>query len=185
MPVEIRYMRSDQHTVNTLTAYKLGVEQTTTSLLKSISEAGDYPCRWWVYVYKRAADGTTTLIKSGYVERSTDGSGLQLLSLSIPLTSLASTDAIQVRVRIAIYSVDTNIYFITEQLGASQLDAVTWSVYLYTERKYNLRLDETDAIFYWGTTTYNSRIENFSWTPAPPPPVVVKHVTTEALTWVI
>ena len=185
-PVETRYMRSDSHTVNGLTAYKLLTTNTTTSTYKQISESGEYSPRWYTYVYKRASDGTTTFIASCYVRRTTDGEGLQSCTIDIPETSMAPTDAVQVRVRMLIYSVQTNVYFITEQLGAGKLDAATWTSYLYTYRDVmapGTPFATTYARFYWGNSTYNSRIENFSWTEYVPPPVVRK-VYGDGLTWI-
>jgi len=67
------------------------------------------------------------------------------------------------------------LLFMTEDLNAS-LQAATWTVY-YAFR-YNPIADETYFIF--GTTTYNSRIGNFSW-GVPPPPVVAKIAYTDGL----
>lgn len=182
-PAETRYMRSDQQTVNGLTAYILGTARSESSTYKEISESGEYDVRWRVYVYVRHADGSTDSIASGYVYRDADGEGLQTLNLDIPQTSLVSTDAVEVVVRILIYSVDTYIYFITEQLGASQLDAATWTFYLYTYRDYHPIDDITYARFYFGSSDYDSRIQNFSWTPAPP--VVAKRIIGDGLTWIV
>jgi hypothetical protein len=68
--------------------------------------------------------------------------------------------------------------FITEQLGTSVLNASTWTVYYYIS--YTRYVDpETGEIiyvatWYFGTSTYNSRIENFTWGELPPPAEVKK-----------
>jgi hypothetical protein len=73
---------------------------------------------------------------------------------------------------VRVYSVDVDgetgqvlmATFITEQLGASSLDAATWTVYYYNNRTL---VDETQYIaFYFGSSTRPSRIENFAWTTA-------------------
>jgi flagellin len=48
--------------------------------------------------------------------------------------------------------------FTTEQLGASQLDNVQWTVSYYLQTGWG------NDYFYWGTNTHNSRIENFQYT---------------------
>jgi len=170
-PVETRYMRSDQHTINGLTAYKLDTTQTSSSTYQEITESGQYSCRWRAYVYVRHADGSENLVGyTAYIYRDTDGEGIQSVTLSVSLTSLSSTDAIRVRVRMLISSVDTYIDFITERLGASQLDEATWTFYLYTYRDVTgnpIIGYTTHARFYWGDSTHNSRIEGFSYTTAP------------------
>jgi len=170
-PVETRYMRSDQHTINGLTAYKLGTTQTSSGIYQEISESGQYNCRWRALVYVRHADGSEDQVGyTAFIYRDTDGEGIQSVTLSVPLTGLSSTDAIRVRVYMAIYSVRTYIDFITEQLGASQLDEATWTFYLYTYRDVTgnpLIGYTTHARFYWGDSTHNSRIEGFSYSTAP------------------
>jgi len=58
--------------------------------------------------------------------------------------------------------------FMTEDLNASLLNA-TWTVYYAFY--YSSAADAT--FFRFGTTTYNSRIANFTW-GVPPPPAVIK-----------
>jgi len=175
MPTETRYFRSDQHTVNGLSAYKLLTTE-------SAAEASAYEYstvsyfRWGIRVWKRASDGTETEITSGepvaVVARTEVGEGMQSNTWNCPETSLASTDAIVVRVYIYHDGAwHEKAEFITEQLGAQSLDAATWTVYYYT------RLTEYGAgfrgVFYWGiftrTSPYNSRIANFTWTEYAPP----------------
>jgi hypothetical protein len=165
MPAETRYMRSDTWTVNGLSAYKLGLEQTTTEVKVDVSS--DAPM-WGIRVWKRSAAGVETEITGGtpvaIVVRTATDSGIQSNTWSCPETSLNPTDAIVVRV----YIFDGENWqlaatFITEQLNASKLNAATWTVYYYTV--YSTYL--LKASFYFGTSHYNSRIENFQWTPAP------------------
>ena len=130
-------------------------------------------------VWKRASDGTETEVTSGVSvllsmllsTYHSDGAGIRSGTWDCPQTSLASTDSIVVGIYVRLGStgswyLQSSYRFTTEQLGASQLDMATWTVYLY------LRPFVTSSFysyFYFGTSTYNSRIEGFSWSVAPPP----------------
>jgi len=169
MPVETRYMRGDQHTVNGLTAYILGTTQSDVEQVHKRGFSGNVGIEWGIRVWKRKSDGTEEEITNGtpvaIVSRGADGEGIQSATWTCPQTSLSSTDAIVVRVYVRELGGSWYLHaeFITEQLGASSLDGATWTVYYYTYRRYNALFDITDAWFYWGTTDKNSRIENFSW----------------------
>jgi len=167
-------MRSDTQTINGLTAYKLGTTQTTSSLVRSYSQStyfqsGDFGFRVW----KRSSGGVETEI--------TDGNPIVVATLYLgdvalysntwncPQVSLDSTDAIVVRVYARPYGGSWNLLatFITEQLGTTILNSATWTVYLFCQYE-EYEDPNTGAIsyrlrFWWGTTTYNSRIENFTW----------------------
>lgn len=187
MPIQTRYFRGDQHTVNGLTAYILGTSQSATAQSYTIFNqpvAGFY---YGIRVWKRASDGTETEITSGtpvaQVFRSINGSGLQSATWDCPETSLTATDAILVRLYIK--GVTTGWYlageFITEQLGAQTLDAATWTVYYYTSQVYNPRLNSYNGSVYWGTSEYNTHIEGFSYTVA----VAVAYPVGDGLTFAI
>lgn len=80
-----------------------------------------------------------------------------------PEYALNPTDRIVVRVYDSFNN--TLATFVTEELGASKLDAeTTWTVYYYFERFF----DGEDYYIYWcwGANTCNSRIEGFSYTRA-------------------
>jgi len=184
MTSETRYMRSDQHTINGLTAYKLSTTQSASSIYASRTIMGEVSGYWGIRVWKRPSGGVETEITSGspvaIVSRSSDGYGLQSNTWSCPQTSLESTDAIVVRV----YHGNTNPpqylarTFITEQLNASQLDVALWTVYYYTYRSYDAGTDITTLRFYHGSSGYNSRIEDFTWSSAPLPEESRQHSGT-------
>jgi len=167
-------MRSDQHTVNGLTAYKLGTEQTTTPVVVYIPTTSTAKCYAGIRVFIRHADDSETEITSGtpvaQVSRTSSGGGIQSNTWNCPETSLADTDAIVVRVYLksGAGAWSEKAVFTTEQLNALKLDAATWTVYYYTV-KYSGELGWTWE-FDFGTSTYNSRIANFAWTLAAPPP---------------
>jgi len=173
---ETRYMTANISTVNTLYAYNLETSQSSNHLTTSYTRTGStsYVCYWGIRVWKIASDGTETEITSGtpvaVVSRSTNGQGIQSATWNAPQTALASTDAIVIRIYRkvgddgpwALYANPYGVYH-TEQLGASQLDAATWTVYLYTQRSTASGPSRTSSTFHWGDSTYNSRIENFTW----------------------
>lgn len=162
------YMRSDQHTVNNATMYKL-VEnhtQTAASMNSSLTDPeNEAYCYWGVRVWKRSSTGTETELTSGspvaVVSRTSSGSGLQSATWACPATNLSVTDCLVVRVY---YKFDWTSYtqcsqFITLQLNATNLAASMWTVYYYTQRSYNSGTHKTYIYYYWDNN-YNSRIEN-------------------------
>jgi len=165
-----RYMRGDQHTVNNLNAYKLAVPQS--AIYKTVLDgaAGRQSIYWGIRVWKRSSAGNETEITGGtpvaQVSRSNNGEGLQSNTWACPQTPLQSTDAIVVRVYMKFGSGEWQLCstFITEQLQASQLDSVQWTVYYYTWRFYDRWEGITSGSYDWGTTTYNSHIQNFQYT---------------------
>jgi len=165
-----RYMRGDQHTVNNLNAYKLTVPQSAIHKTASDAATGRKTIYWGIRVWKRGSAGNETEITGGtpvaQVSRSNNGEGLQSNTWACPQTPLQSTDAIVVRVYMKFGSGEWQLCstFITEQLQASQLDSVQWTVYYYTWRFYDRWESITSGSYDWGTTTYNSHIQNFQYT---------------------
>jgi hypothetical protein len=180
MASETRYFRSDTQTVNGLTARKLLTSRSGTSGSIDIS---NYHAYIGIRVWKRNSAGTETEITNGSpyaIAAIPSSSGIVSANWSCPQTSLATTDAIVVRVYATADTItwvlaDT---WITEPLGAGSLNAATWTVYyyIYVSSKtgvYNFRFD---------TTTYNSRITNFTWSL---PVIAVKRIMGDGLTWIM
>jgi hypothetical protein len=165
------FMRSDQHTVNNATMYKLmeNHTQTARSVNSSVTDPeNEAYCYWGVRVWKRSSVGTETELTSGspvaVVSRTTSGSGLQSATWACPATNLSATDCLVVRVY---YKFDWTSYtqcgqFISLQLNATHLEARTWTVYYYTQRSYNSGTHKTYMYYYWDNN-YNSRIENANY----------------------
>lgn len=174
-PIETRYFRAEYWTINGLNARKLITSQGVSA--GYVSHVGDYTKISYlgIRVYKRTSAGVETQINStttahAIVSRSTIGYGYQSNTFVCALTSLSSTDSIVIK---AYFKWGTGAWTLegtwtTEQLGAQSLDFATWTVYYYTERReYDLFNDEYAFGFGVGEITYNSRIENFLWTPVP------------------
>lgn len=164
------YMRSDQHTVNNATMYKLmdthtgSYNSTSTS---SIDPENEWVCFWGMRAWKRSGNGTETEITVGspvaQVSRATSGQGLQYATWNCSATNLCTTDCLVVRVY---YSFDVGYWiqcaqFCTTQLNATSLSSQTWTVYYYTSRSYDSQQHKTYMYYYWDNN-YNSRLENIN-----------------------
>jgi len=181
MVTETRYMRNDQHTVNGLTAYKLGLTQTGAEQFVGVDYEGSATAYFDIQIAVRHADGTeTTLLPwTQFAFRGTSGYGYQTYNFACPQTSLSPTDAVVVRLRARNLGGSAVAEFITEQLGAGQLPSATWTFYVYTEAaisKYG-----SSAIIHWGDSGHNTRVENFQWTPYAPPAVGVPRFIGDGL----
>jgi len=165
---ETRYFRNDQHTINTITAYKLLTSQTGVSRYVTINAGGSNNTRVGMVPIIRHIDGSYVGI-DGYtvkaiVTRTSNGIGIQSATWGCPETSLSITDAIEVRVYLdAGGGWIHKVTFITDQLGATQLDAATWTIHYYTKRIYiGSPFFLTYCEFHHGYPPPNSKIENFT-----------------------
>ena len=165
MTVETRYMRGDQHTVNTITAYILGTTQSNISRSVSDDIGTNTSISYGIRVYKVESDGTETEITAGtpvaVVTAKAPFDGIKSATWDCPSTSLNDTDAIKVEVwrKFGTVAWKRRVTFITEQLGAASLDAATWTVYYYIKVYFDEYAFTHYGEFWWGTSTYNSRIE--------------------------
>jgi hypothetical protein len=163
--IETRYFTSTSETYKGITVKKLLTTNTSSALSAGIA----YGRRFGVRVWKTDVDETETEITAGtpvatVIHAGTsDDDGEYSATWACPETALVSTDRIVVRVyssKAAPTSWSLLQTFITEQLGASKLDSATWTVY------YWLVLSGTAVLFNYGSSTYPSRITNFTWTAA-------------------
>jgi len=166
---ESRYHRSDTHTINGLNAYQMGTSQSGTELDFNYCEGGALDClegTWKADVYKRDAAGTETLFGSNVAALTGQYNGYQSAIWNVPETILSPTDAIKVVEKLGS---ETRIW-ITPQLNATQLDAATWTFWRYCA--YNCQYLQSSYVrpvqwgLFHGSSDYNTRIENFSYTPA-------------------
>jgi len=184
---ETRYMRSDSATVNGLSTYVLGSSQSNTPVQLLLEEAllSSYHVHMGIRVWVRVSGGTETEITSGTAVAIADGTGTGLKSAtwSCPEKSLTATDSIVVRVYYSTSSTPNMLVttFGTEQLGASYLNASTWTVYYYVQRILSGG-KKAQAIFYdwyfdFGSSTYDSKVSNFVYT------IASSSKTWHSLTW--
>ena len=173
---ETRYFRSDTQTINGLSAYQLGTSQSSSSLSTVVNTTGTGvgTSYWGIRVWKRNSSGTETELTSGtpvaQVTRTAAGSGIQSTTWTPPETILATTDSIVVRVYLQVNSGGwqqggTVPIFTTGQLGNTLLEALPWTVYYHTQdSRSNSGPPSSRYInitYFWGNSTYNSRIESF------------------------
>jgi hypothetical protein len=196
MAVETRYFRSDTHTVNTKTLKYLGTSKTATGTYEYVTwQTTTVPAKAWVriVVYKVASDGTLTQIAAGAVATiASNTTAVVSATISIPQTSLQTTDAILVEVQ---YSTDGTTFtglsqvlngadWITEQLGTIILNAATWTVYydLSFSSTYNPATRKyTNELDFRYDGNYVSRIENFTYGVV----AVAKKTMGDGLTWIM
>ncbi len=172
---ETRYHRSDQQTVNGLTGYALNTSNSAsgdTSFASGGVQGGGCPgVKWKADVYKRDAGGTETLLGGNVAVLAGQYNGEQSATWAAPETSLSSTDAVKLveKLTSATDVVGPTRTWITPQLGAAKLDAATWTFVRYC---YYGCMAITPPFFqfewglYHGSSTYNTRIDGFSYTPA-------------------
>lgn len=171
------YMRSDQHTVNNATMYKLMQTHTGSYNVTSMSRLdpeNEFVCYWSIRVWKRMSNGTETELTPcspvAVVSRQYSGSGLQSASWNCPQTPIAMTDSLVVRVY---YRFDYSNYTMSSQFSTVQLNATfifgqTWTFYYYTQRSYSSPTHSTTMSFFWDNN-YPSRIENVDYALLSPP----------------
>jgi len=194
MTVETRYFRSDTHTVNTFEVKILGTSKSGTGGSEEVDWQSrvQQPAYVRLYVDKVLEDGTQVHICEGAaVTISPNETAVKSAGLSVPETSLAETDAILAEVQ---YSLDGETWaglssvvlgadWITEQLGATILNAATWTVYydLDYESIYNPFLRRyTNYLRFRYDGDFQSRIENFTYGEVV---AVVKKYVGDGLVW--
>lgn len=161
--IETRYNRSDQHTVNGLTAYKLGITESAANFY-DFQVGGDFPVTWRSDVYIRHVDESETTLGLDVAStvRSSGGHGLQNGTWNCPATDLVPTDAIKVIEKMIITDLGTFSHtFITEQLGMYKLKAVTWTF----KRLTSAAKEPMQSTYYFDNSGYPSRIEGITLFP--------------------
>ena len=172
-PTQTRYFRSDQHTINGLTAYKLLTTQSTTSAFFSKQKSGNWQGQGRIShdVVIRTSGGSETTVgsKIGEVDPPEAAYGYASGSWACPETNMSTTDSVVVRVYARNTSSDPWTLmreFTTEQLGSYQLSSAMWTFTWYCWDTYVSPTSYVNA--YFGTSSYNSRIDNFTWSSIPP-----------------
>jgi len=186
MPVETRYMHCNSDTVNGWTGWLLLLDLVGCIYQYHTGSApGNLSCRWYVSVWLVKPSGSRTYLgDSTTVYRTTDGIGYQTCTFNCPETDASPNDAVMVVVHQFVGGAHSSVNFITPQLNIGKLNAATWTIYLYTQRRYDTSRNTTTGALYWAWDPYMmSRIENFSWEEAAP--VVARRVQGDGLTWIV
>ncbi|MDD4307295.1 MAG: S8 family serine peptidase [Thermoplasmata archaeon] len=162
---QLRYMRGvpGEADFNGLSCYLLGLTESTTegNWAVGVNSAVYLGMR----VFKRNTAGTETEITtalSATVSRTSTGSGYQTATWAAPQTVLATTDSLVVKVYGGTAANPTTVRatFTTEPLGATQLDAATWTVQYWTRYA---GAGGGGSDWYWGTSSYSNTISNFKY----------------------
>lgn len=185
MGVEIRIFRGDEILLGATYFLNLGLDYLNTNDDMYWQKSGNYLSAGGslgIDIAVRHADGSETAIASkvAVVTKTATFSGLVSVTYTPPQTALLITDRIVIRVygkfgidawvlgSDSIYSLGS---FVTEALGATQLDSVEWTVYYFMVFSYSSTLKITYLDFYFDghlVLHWDSRIENFSWSvPVP------------------
>lgn len=139
-----------------------------------------------IQVFKMDATGSHTLISGGIVavvNGNIGDVGYFLGQWTHDDIPLATTDRIMVR---CYWQLDGGAwsYFdvdvITEQLGASQLDAGTWNVYYYLSTIKTIIEPIRTYVRLYYDGSYNTRIENFAWSFVAAVSIPIGGVTLQA-----
>ena len=167
MSVITLYQRADQQTVNTITGYQLTSSQSAdvnTYWLSSAFGDANVDINWDVDVIH--SNGSNTSLGSSVANYHNPGSNGQFSATwSCPGTSLVTTDAIRVIGRITTIDQSITRIFISNQLGWSQLNAVTWTFYFFFAKSY-IGSNWHNRVYH-GDATRNTRIEGIDYTLAP------------------
>jgi hypothetical protein len=162
MTVETRYFTNTDITYKGATCRQLNVANSASNGSVGLLSGSRVGIRVW----KSDSSDTETEITAGtpvatviYVD-----DGEYSANWACPSTVLVATDKIVVRVymsRLMPVSWGLKQTFVSEALGATSLDAATWTVY------YELVLSGTSLNFNYGNADpWDSRITNFTWSAA-------------------
>ncbi len=159
---EVRYMRG-VYGENEPDEYLLGTTQSNVvQMSEPMASGGTH--YWGMRVWIRSGTGIETEVTGGeavaVVMRNEEGQGIQSEEWDCPDIELSTTDSLVIRIyqeRNASPPTTLVATFDTTHLGATGLDAATWTVHYHTHRA------PGQNRFNWGTETYNSRVEGFTY----------------------
>jgi hypothetical protein len=183
--IPIAHFRGDTWTINGLNAYKLDSSQSNIEKSNYVQTSDLAQTAFWINVWKRSSSGSETLIAGGYTARIfiyyNYREGYYSASWSHPAIYLDPSDSIVVRVYGANYgSKQLLAEFTTSQLGITYIPASTWTVYYYVRVSNSFSNGHwySNYYFHWGTSSKDSRIENFVPTPITTTTYVPTTITT-------
>lgn len=171
---ETRYLRADDHTINSLLAYQAKASQSAIDVFTfTIALTGaSFDSRHNFDIIKRASGGGETVLGSAIAETyraAGAAAGEQSATWACPETTLAATDAVRITMRLKNVAGGNSVTrdFITEQSQnwagdtKTPLVAVTWTIYRYT--RHIIGDPDDEGYIYHGSSTYNTRVANFQY----------------------
>ena len=166
---QTRYMRSDSHVINGLSAYQWGTSQSSNFLElneQSARWSGDLTVEWGIRVWIRHADSSETEVTNGNpqavvtISSGDTGTSMEVEYWTPTPEDMVVTDSIVIRVYMEIGGTSYSpVEFTTEQLGAIKLLDEQWTIYYHTTRDYRgFPQTRTRGIFSWGDSSHDSRV---------------------------
>jgi hypothetical protein len=168
-----RYMRDDMQTINNLSAYLLNATETSALQAEYEQTSGGYHSYWGIRAWMRCPNGTEVEIQ---LSNQTGTPKAVIDDYYSTTTELSAATVVTSKTWVANASLVVRVYFswdnstwknivtfTTEKLAVTLLKSATWTVYYDVYHYYNFRVDKSFGYFYWGTTTYNSRIQNLQF----------------------
>ena len=149
------YFYNTQHTINTVTAYKL---MPTTAGASANTIVGNYIGNRIMTIKVVHADGSKDTLATNVCTNTDSGAGLRSSTWASAETSLAGTDAIEIVVSQATYDGFTRTW-ITEQLNWALLKASTWTFARWMDQGsgyFQQWPPMPGYSYYWGSMHYGS-----------------------------
>jgi hypothetical protein len=170
MPTETRYFRSD---------YVLGTTNTAVGASVSLTATGFQTGHIGIRVFK-VVGTTETELTTDIIDFPVTGT--EYVSGEWDAPDNVAFDKIRVKVylKLGTGAWTLKATFDTETINGV-LKAATWTFWLYGDWQYDTARNRSTVWFYFGASVYNSRIENFTWTPYVPPPAGVPRFIGDGL----
>ncbi len=163
------YMRSDTHSTHGIVGYKLSPSQSATNVNETINYGGDVNVSYGVRVWNIYWNGTTVELTSGIptavVSRSVSGGGLQSANWTCAHSNILDVIMIRIYQRFASEAWTLRVTFLTYNETLIKLSQNTWTFHYYTKRSYEF--PTTTSQLFWGSTTYNTRVDVEYVQPSP------------------
>jgi len=171
---QLLYMNKDTHTVNGVLAYVLNTTQEQSSQtvqLDKISKSVQ-TCYWAWRIYITDASNGSVELTSGTptasVNRGTNSFGVQSATWQPTSTLMNSGKIGNTAIKMELYmrygsdAWTKKATFSTVQFDMAKITNATWTIYSYTQytRTFNGTHYTHACNYYFGTTTYNSRVSN-------------------------
>jgi hypothetical protein len=155
LPTETRYFRSD---------YVLGTSQTLAGTNVYLRATG-YLTGYVGFRIFKVVGGVETELTSDIVFTPVTGPGYNKLQWNAPNNVDFDKIRVKVYLRLGTGAWTLKATFDTETING-KLQTATWDIWAYCDYIYVFETNRCTVYFYFGASVYNSRIENFTWTPA-------------------
>jgi len=154
------YYRSDSHTVNNVTGYRLSMTPSASLIEESRTDAGSKNVSYGVRVWVLSQSGTETELTDespvAVVTRSSDGEGLQETTWNCPnYGSVVDAFVVRLYQRFDSETWSLRRIYVTYDEQMIKFPEETWTFYYYTNRT----TSSTTGYFMYGDTAHLSRLD--------------------------